>query len=109
MTTPKYWRKASSLKTIDISAKEWFDKTYGNSYYSARVTVNFGLKNETTIYLPFQYGHGDSYYYHALEELARLGFAEDIFNKARDKKIQVRYNKRENCLKRDVKAFGIAY
>lgn len=27
----------TSIKTIDVSAKEWFDKSAGNSYFSGQV------------------------------------------------------------------------
>ena len=53
--------KASKIKTIDITAKEWFDKINGNSYFSAEVIINYNLKNTITINLPFQYGYGDHY------------------------------------------------
>lgn len=49
------------IKTIDVQAKEWFDRTYGNSYFSMNVTVNYGMKNATTFYVPMQYGYGDHY------------------------------------------------
>ena len=29
------------MKTIDINAREWLDKTYGNSYFSAIVTGDY--------------------------------------------------------------------
>jgi hypothetical protein len=34
------------IKTIDITALEWFDKVNGNSYFSATVTLNFGMKDQ---------------------------------------------------------------
>lgn len=54
--------KISQLKTIDYRAKEWRDKTYGNTYFSSQVTLNYGLPNETSFSIPFQYGdtrHGE--------------------------------------------------
>ena len=59
--------KLSQLKTIDINAKEWRDKINGNSYFSSDVTLNYGMQNEETIKLPFQYGYGDQYYYASME------------------------------------------
>ncbi len=46
----------AKIKTIDLQTKEWFDRTYGNTYFSALVTINFGLATEKRIKLPFQYG-----------------------------------------------------
>ena len=41
------------VKTIDIQAKEWFDKINGNSYFSAVITLNFGLKTKNNLNYPF--------------------------------------------------------
>ena len=57
------------IKTIDIIAKEWFDKVNGNSYFSAIVEINFNMKDSKVIEIPFQYGYGDSYRYSALEAM----------------------------------------
>ena len=40
------------IKTIDINAKEWRDKINGNSYFSAIITINYGLENEEKIEMP---------------------------------------------------------
>ena len=60
------------LKTIDIEAKEWRDRIYGNSYFSSDVTLNYGMDNQETIKLPFQYGYGDQYYHASMEEVKNL-------------------------------------
>jgi len=36
------------MKTIDINAKEWFDKINGNSYFAGTITLDFGMKTEET-------------------------------------------------------------
>ena len=59
----------AKIKTIDIQAKEWFDRVNGNSYFSALVTVDYGTKNEKRIVLPFQYGYGTQYESVALNAL----------------------------------------
>ena len=46
-------------KTIDIQAKEWFDKVNGNSYFAGTITLNYGTETEETFLLPFQYGYGN--------------------------------------------------
>jgi hypothetical protein len=46
------------IKTvIDIQVKTWFDKYYGNSYHSARVTINNDYINQLVI--PYQCGNFD--------------------------------------------------
>lgn len=72
------------LKPLTIiaesSIKYWFDKTYGNTYCSARIYINLDYSNP--IYLPFQSG-GVSYCEQLiLEELEKLGIdprASDVF------------------------------
>lgn len=49
------------IYTIDINAKEWFDKINGNSYFSGTITLNYGLDKEETFLMPFQYGYGRQY------------------------------------------------
>ena len=51
----------NEIKTIDVIAKEWFDKVNGNSYFAGTITVNFGLPDQKEIKLPFQYGYGNLY------------------------------------------------
>ncbi len=106
-------RKAK-IKTIDVEAKEWFDRTYGNSYFSAQVTVNFGLPSQQTLYIPFQYGYGSSYEQAAIEALKKAGLFTvtearpfiGLYSYCEENNIILRRNKTENCLKRDAKAFG---
>jgi hypothetical protein len=92
------------MKTIDINAKEWFDKVNGNSYFSARVTIDHGMENEQSFILPFQYGYGDAYVYEALNELKQKGLLNDVsLNSIRDAGIIVRSNIQRGCLKRELK------
>lgn len=92
-------------KTIDVNAKEWFDRVNGNSYFSAIITVDFGLPTEKKLYLPFQYGYGDHYLSMAAKE---LGFPVNIplWKHCRDNDIILRKSKQDKCLKKDVVAFG---
>lgn len=104
------------VKTIDIQAKEWFDRVNGNSYFSARVTVNYQLKGEQVLTIPFQYGYGDSYIQESMKTLIDKGIIKDaenhkygneaIWNYARRKQIVLRYNKQANCTKKECKNFG---
>jgi len=90
-------------KTIDIQGKEWFDKTYGNSYFSAVVTLDYLLPTQKTIVLPFQYGYGDSYTQAAAEA---LGLKAPLSYSAREAGIMLRANIECGCLQRDVKRWG---
>lgn len=96
------------MKTIDVQAKEWFDKTNGNSYFAARVTVDFGMDSEQSFVLPFQYGYEDAYIFEALSQLKQKGLLDRIsLNSLREAGIITRYNIQRNCLKRDLKEYVI--
>ena len=101
--------KTRQIKTIDVYAKEWFDKTNGNSYFSAEIIINFRLKNSKTISLPFQYGYGDHYRdmaFEAVKKELNCFKAVDKFTSywSAYKKYNIiaRHNKKENCLKREL-------
>ena len=51
----------SPIFSIDIHAKQWFDKINGNSYFSARATITREDKSQQTYCIPFEYGYGDHY------------------------------------------------
>ena len=101
------------MKTIDIQAKEWFDRVNGNSYFSATVTVNYKLDDERTIYLPFQYGYGSHYVdqaARALDEAGLLpglihhdnGSTEGISRYCDRRGIILRNSKQEGCRKKEL-------
>ena len=92
------------ILTLDINAKEWFDKVYGNSYFSAEIVINYGMNDSHTIKLPFQYGYGDHYQFMAIKELQKQGFTDKKYlHDLRDDGIIVRTNMQRNCRKRDLK------
>jgi len=62
------------VETVHIRAWQWFDKVNGNTYCSAKVTVNGQSKTPMTIQIPFQYGYGNYYRQKSLEIL------RDIFS-----------------------------
>jgi hypothetical protein len=102
-------QKETQIKTIDLQAKEWFDKLNGNSYFSAIITLNFGLDDEKTINVPFQYGYGSQYEYVALhqlqcENLAPLKYG-NLFTFCNENNIELRRSKKEKCTKKEVKDF----
>jgi len=94
------------IKTVDVNAKEWFDKVNGNSYFSAEVIINYKLKDEIIIKLPFQYGYGDQYQYETLKEIknkfSNMVNGGSLWSFCDNNKIILRTNKQENCLKRDL-------
>lgn len=57
------------MKTITISAREYFDRANGNSSFSARIYID----NEHIAILRFQCGYGDQYIQEAAKKLNELG------------------------------------
>lgn len=99
----------NSIKTIDVSAKEWFDKINGNSYFSGRIVLNYGMPDVETIKMPFQYGYGNQYEWEAVEVIGGIigqPITACLSLFCRDNAIIYRTTKEVNCLKRDVVAFG---
>lgn len=97
----------NKIQTIDIQAKEWFDKINGNSYFAGIVTTNYGMKDEQTFKMPFQYGYGSFYEQEAREILFNAGLIPSKDGYAlREQKIIVRSNIDRKCKKADVKAYG---
>jgi hypothetical protein len=62
-------------RSVFVEARCWFDKTGGNSYFSARVWVD----GKIVALLPFQYGYGNQYLYEANDELIKLGYIAEEF------------------------------
>ena len=101
-------KTAKQVKTIDIRAKEWFDKVNGNSYFAGQIVVNFGYANMRTIKMPFQYGYGSQYEQQGLAQLQNLGLINSTRTQdLREQKIFFRSNIETNCKQRDVKAYGL--
>ncbi len=100
--------KTIEVKTIDIYAKEWFDKSAGNSYFSANVIVNYKLPDEMDIYLPMQYGYDTAYIDQAFRKLIKDGILNDVeenevyWRYCDRKEIVLRTSKQENCKKREL-------
>lgn len=62
-------------RSIFVEARQWFDKSGGNSYFSARVWVD----GVAVAVLPFQYGYESQYQYSAVSALVGLGILPDDF------------------------------
>ena len=63
----------TEIKTIDINTLKWFDKTYGNTYFAQKITLNYGMSDCEVFFNPFQYGYS-SYEYEAFKFLYAQGF-----------------------------------
>jgi hypothetical protein len=101
--------KKIKIKTIDVNVLDWFDKSAGNSYFAGTVTVNYGLKTQKMIIMPFQYGYGDHYQAMALKALIKEGLVtpdrnDSLWGFCESAKIILRCHKRENCKQRELKA-----
>ncbi len=100
--------KTRDIKTIDVQAKEWFDKANGNSYFSTEITINLGLKNQVELEIPFTYGYDDYYRQEAFElikeELNCFKAVKTLsYWRAYAKyNIITRHNIKTNCLKREL-------
>ncbi len=101
--------KTKDIKTIDIIVKEWFDRINGNSYFSANITINFNKKNQVKIYVPFTYGYGSHSEHVCFNKIKKdlncfkaIDKNTSYWNAYNKYKIDYRYNKIENCLKRDL-------
>jgi len=101
----------AKIKTIDIQAKEWFDKVNGNSYFSATICINYGLKGQTHLELPFQYGYGDHYKHKAFKSIQKninKSILKNLPNNTSywmfcdEHNIILRTSKQEDCLKREL-------
>lgn len=64
---------SKKIKTITVIGKRWFDKTYGNTYCSARVYFD----NVEVCKVPWTYGYGNFYEQAASERVEKLGLLKD--------------------------------
>ena len=55
--------------SVYVSGRRWFDRTYGNTYFSATGRVNGKLVHQ----IDFEYGYGDHYLYRMVEDLIKAG------------------------------------
>jgi hypothetical protein len=96
------------MKTLDINAKEWFDKINGNSYFAGTITINYGMETEETFLMPFQYGYGSSYEEKAkailteFNKISSNGF-QGLYTYCKDNNIILRSSIKRNSLKRELR------
>lgn len=99
------------IKTIDVQAKEWFDKVNGNSYFGGIVTVNYGMPDAKQLNMPFQYGYGEQFVSEATNVLLENGLIlidnrTSLWSYCDENKIILRTSKHTNQRKRDVIRYG---
>ena len=58
-------------RPVHITVNRWFQKTYGNTYFSAYVEFDDG---SSECLIKFEYGYGDHGLYQALKALDKQGF-----------------------------------
>lgn len=96
----------NEVKTIDIQAKEWFDKVNGNSYFAGLVTVNYGMSDAKEFVMPFQYGYGSSYEYMGLSIVKEAYKLDSVYTAdLRDKGIILRSSIVRGCKKKELKEY----
>ena len=58
----------SEVECVHIQARRWFQRSYGNTYFSLEVDVEINGKLINVVNVPFEYGYGDHYDTVALEQ-----------------------------------------
>lgn len=101
--------KTEKTNKIIITAKEWFDKVNGNSYFAAKIE----LENEN-LFLPFTYGYGEAYLYESIKLLIKENYLPTtvqnfraLNNYCNDNNIVLFYSIQTKCLKRELKQLVI--
>lgn len=96
------------MKTLDIQAKEWFDKKNGNSYFAAVITLDYGTDKEKTFILPFQYGYGNQYEHEAKAVLTEhnqvsCGYGQSLSRYCQENNIEFNSSIQRDCKQRELK------
>jgi len=60
------------MKTLHISARRWFQKTYGNTYHSVSIYIDGQMVHR----VPFAYGYGEQWLQTAIDWLRLNGFPD---------------------------------
>ena len=91
------------MKSITIKAKQWLDRNYGNSYFSADVIID----GNEVFKLPFQYGYGNQYEFEAkavLTEHNRISceYGQSLRRYCLDNNIEYHAEIKTNCKKSEL-------
>lgn len=63
-------------ENITIIGRRWFQRSYGNTYFSVEIFNN----NELIAKVPYEYGYGDQYRQAAFEILREMGLYSMIMD-----------------------------
>ena len=101
-------------KTIDVNAKEWFDKLNGNSYFAGTITLNYGTETEETFLMPFQYGYGSSYEQAAKATLTEFNvisadYGQSLYSYCKENNIRFSSSIQTDCKKKELKEIEEGY
>jgi len=92
-----------SIKTVDLTTLEWFDKVNGNTYFVSRIVVNYGMKDQAAFIDQFQYGYGDQSEWTCISLLKKhYNGLPDVIWRLKESGIIIRVSKRSG-LKRELK------
>lgn len=94
----------TDIKTIDVTVKDYTDK-FGNTYFTGKITFDYGTDRAKTFVMPETYGYGSQYEYEALKVICNnsdLISQGCLSTTCREYGIILRRTKYENCRKRDV-------
>ncbi len=102
------------IKTIDVNAKEWFDKANGVSYFAGTITLNYGMKSEETFLMQYENGYGNFYEQKAKEILTQFNkiggaWSQPLPRYCRENNIIYRSSIIENCKKKELKEIETLY
>jgi hypothetical protein len=64
-------------RSLFVEGRLWTDKTFGNTYFSARVWVD----GQIVAILPFQYGYESHYQSESMKKLFELGYITEEYAK----------------------------
>ena len=62
------------MNKVEFWAKEWFQKSYGNSYFAVKVYVNDKLIGTSKI----EYGYGSQYEQKGMDILKKAGYLRGV-------------------------------
>jgi len=94
--------KKDKITVVQVRILEWFQKSYGNSYFAGTVELYAGSRLVKRFLLPYQYGYGSHSENVAIKA---LGFV-DMFSFREfmeENNIYYSYDKKEGCRERDLK------
>jgi hypothetical protein len=99
--------------TIDVIGKEWWDKVNGNSYFSARIVIDYGIATALGYCIPFQCGYENQYEAAALDLLITWGFIRrghvTLRGACDDQGIILRCVLHKKCNKKETTVWGMSW